>query len=87
MIGQRLKNIRINADLTQKELSERSGISVMTISGLESGRGAVSMVTFIQLLRSLQKLELMEQPFLQPEPISPRLLYKMAAKKRKRVKK
>ncbi|MDR1154037.1 MAG: helix-turn-helix domain-containing protein [Bacteroidales bacterium] len=87
MIGKKLRNIRINGNLTQKELSERSGISIMTISGLESGRGAVSMITFIQLLRTLQKLELIEQPFLQPEPLSPRLLYKMATKQRKRVKK
>ena len=86
-VGKKLKSIRINANLTQKELSERSGISLMTISGFESGRGAISLITFIQLLRALKQLELMEQPFLQPDPISPRLLYKIESNKRKKVRK
>jgi len=86
-MGKKIKSIRINAGMTQKELSERSGISLMTISGFESGRGVVSLITFIQLLRALNKLELLEQPFLQPEPVSPRLLYKIESKKRKRVRK
>lgn len=85
-IGKKFKTIRINANMTQKELSEKSGISLMTISGFESGRTAVSLVTFIQLLRALDQLELIDAPFLQPEPVSPRLLYKMESKKRKRTK-
>jgi transcriptional regulator with XRE-family HTH domain len=85
MIGKKFKSMRINADLTQKKLSELSGVSLMTISGFESGRTQISLITFIQLLRTLEKLELIEYSFLQPDPISPRLLYNMENKKRKRV--
>lgn len=86
-MGKKLKSIRLNTNMTQKELSEKSGISLMTISGFESGRGAVSLTSFLQLLRTLEQLELIEQPFLQPEPVSPRLLFKMQNRKRKRVRK
>jgi len=85
MIGKKFKAMRINANLTQKQLSEKSGIALMTISGFESGRSQVSLITFIQLLRALEKLELMNQSFLQPEPVSPRLLFQLESKKRKRV--
>ena len=87
LIGHKFKRIRINSNMTQKELSEKSGIALMTISGFESGRSSVSLITFIQLLRALNKLELIENSFLQPEPISPRLLFKIENKKRKRVRK
>jgi len=87
LMGKKLKSIRLNTNMTQKELSEKSGISLMTISGFESGRGAVSLTSFLQLLRTLEQLELIEQPFLQPEPVSPRLLFKMQNRKRKRVRK
>ena len=86
-IGKKLKSIRVNAGMTQKELSAKSGISLMTISGFESGRAVVSLITFIQLLRALEKLEMIEQQFLQPDPISPRLLYQIEGKKPKRVRK
>jgi len=84
-IGKKLKSIRINANLTQRQLAEKSGISLMTISGFESGRSQVSLLTFIQLLRALEHLEVIEQHFLQPEPVSPRLLYKMKRQRRKIV--
>ena len=84
-IGKKLKNIRINANLTQKQLSEKSGISLMTISGFESGRSQVSLVTFIQLLRALEYMEMIEQHFMQPDPVSPRQLFKMKRKNRKIV--
>jgi len=87
LIGHKFKRIRINSNMTQKELSEKSGIALMTISGFESGRSSVSLITLIQLLRALNKLELIENSFLQPEPISPRLLFKIENKKRKRVRK
>lgn len=37
----RLKEMRESQKLTQEELSNRSGVSRVTISGLESGRTAV----------------------------------------------
>ncbi len=40
-MNNRLKEMREREKLTQEELSNRSGVSRVTISGLESGRTAV----------------------------------------------
>lgn len=40
-MNNRLKEMRERQKLTQEELSNRSGVSRVTISGLESGRTAV----------------------------------------------
>ena len=59
MLGRRFKDYRIGCDLTQKEVSERSGISVVTIRNFENGRMYnVTLGTFIELLR----LEASSQP-------------------------
>jgi len=52
-LGKTLKSYRLDSNLTQQELSEKSGVSLMTISGFESGRASVSLLTFIQLLNAL----------------------------------
>lgn len=38
----RLKEIRVERNLTQEELSVKSGVSRITISGIESGRMSVT---------------------------------------------
>jgi transcriptional regulator with XRE-family HTH domain/tetratricopeptide (TPR) repeat protein len=38
--GRRLRQLRLDARLTQEELAERSGLSVRTIRNLEAGRGS-----------------------------------------------
>lgn len=66
---------------TQKEVAEKSGISVFTISTFENGSSAgITLATFIKLLRAIDSLEDIEK--LIPElPISPRLLFKKMNKK------
>jgi transcriptional regulator with XRE-family HTH domain len=67
-----LKQMRLQKNLSQDELAQRSGINRVTISRLETGK-AINILTMIQILRALQKLELMSSLFEEPE-ISPILL-------------
>ena len=57
-LGRRFKNYRIALNLTQKEISKQSGVSVMTLVRFESGEfGSISLNKFIALMRALQLLE------------------------------
>ena len=55
-IGSMLKRERLYRNLSQKVVSERSGISESALKNLESGKGA-SLTTFIQVCRTLDKDE------------------------------
>ena len=55
-IGLMLKRERLYQNLSQKTVSERSGISESALKNLEAGRGA-SLSTFIQVCRTLGKDE------------------------------
>lgn len=47
---------------TQKEVSEKSGLSVFTISTFESGHSTgLTMATYIKLLRAIDCAELVER--------------------------
>jgi len=61
-IGKMLKTARIAANMTQKDLSEKSAVALMTISGFETGRSSVSFNTLIQLLRTLGMLDMLDFP-------------------------
>ena len=55
-IGSMLKRERLYRNLSQKVVSERSGISESALKNLESGRGT-SLTTFVQVCRTLGKDE------------------------------
>lgn len=55
-IGSMLKRERLYRNLSQKVVSERSGISESALKNLEGGKGA-SLTTFIQVCRTLGKDE------------------------------
>jgi len=55
-IGSMLKRERLYRNLSQKVVSERSGISESALKNLERGKGA-SLTTFIQVCRTLGKDE------------------------------
>lgn len=81
--GQQMKQMRINAQLTQQELADRSGVSRATLAQLEGGRGA-KLDTIVSLLRALQKLEILNA--FETEAItSPLLLAKMAGRQPQKV--
>ena len=53
-IGSSIRGHRLQANITQQMLAERSGVSLNAIRHLESGVGA-SLGTFVQACRSLGK--------------------------------
>lgn len=73
LLGARFKEYRIRCGLTQKDVSEQSGIGLTTIHKFESGTaGNISLATFIVLLKTVGQIdaigdilpELPESPYL-----------------------
>jgi transcriptional regulator with XRE-family HTH domain len=81
-LGKRFREYRKRMGLTQKQVAEKSGLSVFTISTFEKGDGiGITMASFIKMLRAIEFLEEIDK--LLPElPESPRALYYKQYKKR-----
>ena len=81
-LGQRLKDIRIAASLTQKELSVRAGISQRTVERAENGENVNidALINIFRVLGLLSKLEL-----LLPEATVTPVMRLHQIKKRKRA--
>ena len=80
-LGKRYSDYRKRMGHTQKEVSEKSGLSVFTISSFENGSSTgITLASFIRLLRAIDSLEEIEK--ILPElPESPRALFKKQNKK------
>jgi len=82
-LGDRLKKIRLQKNMSQQELAKRSGLYRSTISEIENGRAA-SLLSFIQLLRGLEKLDLFGA-LTEDQAVSPLTLAREAGLIRKRA--
>lgn len=82
-LGQRLKQTRLNLNLTQEEVGRRIGKDRFEISKIENGK-AISLVSFLRVLRALEKLDSLDQAIPYP-PVSPRELALLEEKKAKRA--
>jgi len=82
-LGRRLQRERLNQNLTQAELTEKSGISRRTLTSAENGEGP-TMDTMICILRGLGLLARFDQ-FLPEPPMSPVQLAKLRGKQRQRA--
>ncbi|MEI7926949.1 MAG: helix-turn-helix transcriptional regulator [Verrucomicrobiales bacterium] len=80
-LGKRLKNRRLDLNLSQMEVAERSGLSRRTITAIEHGEGS-TLSTLIALLRALNALNTLEQ-FLPNPGISPMKMLKLQEEPRK----
>jgi Helix-turn-helix. len=80
-LGKRYSDYRKRMGYTQKEVAEKSGLSVFTISSFENGASTgITLASFIKLLRAIDSLDEIEK--LLPElPESPRALFKKQSKK------
>ncbi len=58
-LGLQMKQMRLNARMSQKELAERAGVARSTITSMENGKGG-TVATLIALLRHLQKLNVLD---------------------------
>jgi len=61
-LGSRLKKIRVQHNLTQKELSEEVGLSVSTISLIEQGK-STTVDSLIRILVRLNRIQDFESVF------------------------
>lgn len=53
-LGTQFREYRLRLNMTQKEVSNRSGISILTINKFENGTiGKMSFATFIALIKAL----------------------------------
>ena len=73
-IGVKLKELRVERNMKQKELSERSGLSMFSISQIETGHNT-SILSLVQILKALDCMDMLE-PFLKEKEVDPELLAK-----------
>lgn len=88
-ISVRLKELRLEQNVSRQDLSASSGVSVSSIARMEDGE-IKSFESFLRIIRTLGKMELFV-PLLQEEEISPneyyRLTHSTKTKQRKRASK
>ncbi|MCF7913383.1 MAG: helix-turn-helix domain-containing protein [Candidatus Cloacimonetes bacterium] len=91
-ICQRIEQIRISRNITQKQLANEAGVSLKTITRLENGEG-VTLNTFIRVISALGLIQNLEEmlpdPALQPlqlirNSVKPRLRARPQADKRRK---
>lgn len=81
-LGNRLKALRLQKNITQKELAKATTLSLNSIKSLESGRSKLS--TLVAVLRELEALDHLDN-FIPEISISPIQLAKMQGRVRKRA--
>lgn len=69
-IGSKLKEIRLEQNVKQKELAEKSGLSMFSISQMETGHNT-SVQSIIQVLRALGRIDLLDAFIFNKEEESP----------------
>jgi transcriptional regulator with XRE-family HTH domain len=79
-----LKQVRLNKNLTQQQLANIAGIDRTTLSELENGVRPATLLTFIQVLRALEKLEVLNA-LAEIPTISPMQVAEAQGKYRKRA--
>lgn len=84
-LGKFIKETRLAQKKTQQELADEAGVNRSTLVQVEKG-SPVALVTFIQLLRALKKLDLLKH-FEYKEELSPLKIAALQEKRRVRVRK
>lgn len=82
-IGEYIRSVRLERNLTQEQLGDRSGVHRTTIRDLELGKRS-TLLTLIQVLRSLDQLQTLKN-FKVSKELSPLELAKLETKERKRA--
>lgn len=81
-LGERLKQARLNRDLTQTEVAERAGVARKTVLNAEKGKAQLEVFVAIMLALGIGgQLDV----FLPRQEISPVQLAKLQGKKRQRA--
>ena len=83
-LGAKLARVRLEKNLTQAQLAAQAGISLRTLSRIESGSGASVVSAFIRVCRALGLAERFAA--IVPEPVpSPMEQLKMQGRQRRRA--
>jgi transcriptional regulator with XRE-family HTH domain len=82
-IGKKIRQIRLNANITREELGRITGVHSKTIGDAENGKN-VTLITLISILRGLRALYLLER-LLEEEGVSPVALAMNNGRVRKRA--
>ncbi|MCX6258983.1 MAG: helix-turn-helix transcriptional regulator [Bacteroidia bacterium] len=83
-LGETLRQIRLQQNLTQEQLAKKAGLSRSAISEMENGKAATSLLTIVQVLRALQQLHLLDNWQVAGQ-VSPLQMAKLAGKERRRA--
>ena len=84
-LGEQFKDYRLNAKLTQQEVADQVGVSLITIRNFETGKAKnITLSNLLSLLRVVGRLEAVNELF-PPIPLSPYMLSELNANKPKRV--
>ena len=83
-LGNRLKQARLNADLTQAEVASRTGLNRRTVLNAEKGK--VQLENLVAILAALDMVEQLNM-FLPEQEVSPLQLAKLKGQKRQRASK
>jgi DNA-binding XRE family transcriptional regulator len=81
-LGQRLKQARLNVDMTQIEVAEQAGVSRKAVLNAEKGK--VNLEVFIAIMGGL-KLTAHLHNFLPAQEVSPGQLAKLQGRQRQRA--
>ena len=81
VIGQKVKQLRLGARMSQKKLAESCGLSEFSISQIENGKNT-SLLSLLMVLRALKELEMLNR-FFEEEPMSPIAYAEVMRKSRK----
>ena len=84
-IGEKIKKLRLKQNITQKNLSDISNVSLSTIKKVERGEIA-SFDSLLRILRILGKLDIF-QPLIEEEQLSPNEYYELMKSTKKRQRK
>lgn len=61
-LGARFKDYRLRSNMTQKDVSEQSGITITTIHKFENGAtGNMSLSTFLLLMKAIGQLDALDE--------------------------
>jgi len=81
-LGERLKQARLNQNITQEQIAEQIGVSRRTVINAE--KGEATLLTFISILQVL-KLTHQLDAFLPQQSVSPVQLAKLQGQQRQRA--
>jgi transcriptional regulator with XRE-family HTH domain len=84
LLGKFIQQTRLRQNKTQQQVATAAGINRSTMVQIENGGGG-TMLSFIQILRALEQLQLFQNFEINQQQLSPLQLAKLEQKKRQRA--